>query len=40
MKELLRRFHVERINGEICIFDYERRDILTGNAGLFPVLAV
>ena len=40
MKELLRRFHVERIGGEIWAFDYERRDVLTGNAGLFPVLAV
>ena len=34
MKQLLGRYHVEKIGGELWIFDYENRDILTGNAGI------
>ena len=36
-RQMRKMTHLERINREILLFDYRKRDALTGNAGVFVV---
>ena len=33
-RQMRKMTHLERIHGQVILFDYRRRDILTGNAGI------